>query len=73
MLIFGGYAVVPFSGEEKPKEELRKQIHSLIDQLCDRDDFWIRGVGYALGPAHTIGWKIAIPHMEETEEWHGTE
>ena len=56
--------------EDEAKELLKKELHNLIDELCERDDFWIkkerdRTGNDILNQANTIAWKIAIPQMND--------
>lgn len=73
LIYFGNYLKYKDGDEEKAKELLKKQLHGLIDGLCERDDFWIKVEGDAsgkdlLGQTNSIAWKIVVPHMED-KDW----
>ena len=59
MTQYGNYVrIKPGDDIAEVKRLLREQIHSTIDELCDRDDFWIIKSG---GITSTCGWVIAVP------------
>ena len=66
MVEYGSYLKYKDGDEEKAKRLLKKQLHELIDCLCENEDFWIKQERDRTGKdllrrANTIGWKIAIP------------
>lgn len=70
MIICGGYKKYEDGCEAEAKELLKKELHNHIDELCERDDFWIKKERDRTGKdilrqENTIGWKITIPHMED--------
>ena len=70
MIIRGGYKKYEDRCEAEAKEILKNELHNLIDELCERDDFWIKTERDRTGEdilrqENTIGWKITIPHMED--------
>lgn len=60
---YGSFIEGPIVDEAAAKEELRKQIHYTIDELCKDESFWIRTTSVYL--SDSIGWMIQIPYMEE--------
>ena len=72
MKIFGNYKKYPDGYEDEVKEILKKELHDWIDEICEDEEFWIKNERDKTGKdllrgANTVGWKIAIPHMKETE------
>ena len=70
MKICGEWTSYLDGGEEKAKEILKKHLHEFIDELCEKDEFWINVKRDESGKdllrqENTIGWKIAIPHLKE--------
>lgn len=62
---YGNYIKGPIVDEAVAKEELRKQIHDTVDELCKDESFWLRIP--SVYPGDSIGWLIQIPHMKELE------
>lgn len=72
MAMFGSYLKYEDGEEERAKEVLKQQLHSFIDSLCEKDDFWIKKERDKSGKdllrqTNTIAWKINMPHMKDTE------
>lgn len=66
MLIYGEYEKYEDGCEAEAKERLKKSLHNFIDEMCERDDFWIKKERDKTGKdilrqENTIAWKIAIP------------
>lgn len=66
---YGSYLKYEDGDEERAKELLKRQLHSLIDKLCEDEDFWIKKERDCTGKdplrlANTVGWKIAVPQIE---------
>lgn len=73
MILLGDYTKYEDGCEEKAKEVIRKQLHELADALVDVEGFLIvkerdKSGKYLLRQENTMGWKIAIPHMEEWKD-----
>lgn len=67
MIKYGGYVEYKDGCKEEAKERLRKELHDFIDELCDKEEFWIVKEPFKNGDpisVNTIGWRIDIPHME---------
>lgn len=70
MSIYGEYKIYKDGEEEQAKAMLKKSLHDFIDELCEKDEFWIKcerdksGIDL-LRKYNTIGWKIAIPHLSD--------
>ena len=65
MAMYGGYEFTENGNEEKAKENLKKEIHEVIDKLCEIDQFWIvkeNAPGIPEGEKF-VGWKIEIPQI----------
>ena len=72
MAVYGSYLRYNDGEEEWAKEALKKQLHSFIDSLCEKDDFWIKqemdkSGKDPLNDINRIGWKITIPHMKSED------
>ncbi len=72
MSMFGSYIRYRDGDEEKAKKVLKLQLHSFIDSLCEKDDFWLKVERDKSGEdllrlTNQIGWKIDVPHMKDTE------
>ena len=67
MVIYGEYKEYADGCEAEAKERCKKDLHNLIDELCERDDFWIKKEIPSVAYENTIGWKIAIPHMKNND------
>lgn len=73
MVEFGSYLRYESGEEEEAKKLLKRQLHGVIDFLCEDEDFWIRNDsdyrgGDLFKQKDTIAWKIAVPHMEP-KDW----
>lgn len=76
MVTFGGYRL--YDDEEKHledafKEQLKQEMHAMIDEQFDKDDFWIRVESDptgkdALRSQNSIGWKITIHQQGENDK-----
>lgn len=69
MIQFGNWTYYKDGDEEGAKERLKKEMHDLIDTLCEKDDFWIKVERDKSGKdilrnENTLAWKIAIPQMK---------
>lgn len=65
MAMYGGYEFTENGCEETAKEKLKKEIHKVIDKLCEIDQFWIvkeNVPGVPPGEKAVI-WKIDIPQI----------
>lgn len=69
MKIFGNYKKYPDGCEDEVKEILKKELHDWIDKICEDEEFWIKCERDKTGKEllNTVGYKIAIPHMQEKE------
>lgn len=72
MKIYGEWTDYEDGDKEKAKQRLKELLHTLIDELCEKDDFWIdcerdKTGKNILRQSNTIAWKIAIPHMEQKD------
>lgn len=72
MKICGHFIRYPDGHEEQAKEILNKQLHGFIDELCEKEDFWLKCERDKTGKdllkrSNTLGWKITIPHMQEED------
>lgn len=63
MIKYGGIREYEGDCKEEMKEELREDLHILIDALCDQEEFWIVKEPFE-GNKNAIGYRIDIPQME---------
>ena len=70
MILYGDYVKYEDGvSEDELKKILKKQMYSLIDILCEKEGFFIKVERDKTGKdllrqSNTMGWKIAVPHME---------
>ena len=60
--VFGNYAVVDEAQIELAKKELLQDLFRLIEQIAEKDNFWI--VKNNDGNKYSVGWKVHFPQMD---------